>query len=249
MQVVASSESVGRGAGVTKSVNGRDYEAVLGVWVKSSGTGKSKNEVRALTDKAAGDVGTAADKATLSWVGIGKTVKRYVNLLQPDGQRTRLDPYDILAAHPDIPYGASHLRNFVAAHEVWIDFGKGKLPKLGIGFFSLVLNSRLNRDERESFLQQTVENDWTTRQLKAEIKKFLAGDVATGNATATAEPSPIAWNDLDAPLATLIAIAISLRSHRPAGTIPEATAESLRAIVAELNGILNAYDAQEARDA
>jgi hypothetical protein len=244
--VIASTGSgEGRGAGKAKLAKGRDYESVLKTWVKDSGTAKSEAEVREWGEKAVADIGSAANNATLGWVKVGKTVKRHVGLIQPEGPQTRPDPYDILAAHPDVPYGASHLRNFVAAYDLWVEFGgEGKAPKLGIGYFTLVLNSRLVTSEKERFLKLTLDNGWTTRQLKAEVEKFLGKD-GVGDDKAKSNPAPIAWDDLDVPLATLNAIIIGLRSHRPSGTIPEATAESLRAILPELNGILNAYEAQE----
>lgn len=225
-----------QGASPSAKAKGKiDYDSVLKDWLKANG-GKLEAEVRELTEKMAGEIKSAADEVTLGWVGIGRKVREYVSLLQPNGPGSRPDPYDILAAHPEVPYEVAHLRNLVAAYELWVEFGGGgKAPKLGIGFFSLILNSRLRCQEKKDFLCKALKKGWTTSQLKAEIKKHL------GDGKESSDPVTIDWNDLNAPLAALNAVISGIRSHRPAGDMPLDVAESLKVIADAIADIIKAY--------
>src|ERR1035437_2547672 len=97
-------------------------------------------EVEKLTDETAGQLLALGWGEAQDWIDKGRIIDGYVEKLQPNGEFSKPNPFNLLAEREDIPWRASQLRTYRNAFLLWRQVGeKDGASKLDVTTVGLVL--------------------------------------------------------------------------------------------------------------
>jgi len=137
---------------------------------------KAKVNVEAVVSKITGKYVVRLNKMAQSecegWIGFGRLINTYAEEIKQKANRVNPDVDKYLSEHPDSLLHKSQIRNYRQAFKLWKEHGgeEGKVPKVSLTIFTVILNARINPGDVDKFLKTAEEQKLSVSELKALIK-------------------------------------------------------------------------------